>query len=512
MTDHKFIYDAVPYPSFVFPQTHPDRLATLASIHGLDAADPSDCKMLELGCGDGMNLIAQAYALPQSSFVGIDLSQVHIDDGNRMIADLGLKNIELKQADVSSINSQNVGKFDFIVAHGLYSWVPDSVREQILRIYNECLAEKGVGYISYNALPGCRLRQIASEIMQYHARLTDDSTEKVTAGIGMLSFIAASAEEDSLYQHMLRLELENIQERTPSNVFHDDLAELNRPFYFHEFVRDIESKGMQYLCESDPIAISEAKLTPETRANLDKISASFTDREQLKDLIVAKRFRSSLIVRDSCPIDRNFDPKTLDRFLVGSQMEPKNEDLSVSDTSECIFQLEGQKGATVNHPLTKAALMRLRYGWSRSVPFAEMLEQAVSDVPPEFAGDDDIDILRSYLMQMYFAGLVKLRLHQPSFITNISEHPTASPVARMQIARGSTSVTTLNGINLDTEGRTTSHLITLLDGSRGIPQLISEIREVLHNNVADREFDIDEITAIVDRDLDILATSGLLVA
>src|SRR3954471_17554466 len=99
MSDEKFAYDQVPYSSFTFPQTRPDRLATLGAFHGLNTAPPDKCRVLELGCGDGTNLASFAYILPESEFVGIDLSERHIDLGNATAKELGISNLELLQDD-----------------------------------------------------------------------------------------------------------------------------------------------------------------------------------------------------------------------------------------------------------------------------------------------------------------------------------------------------------------------------------------------------------------------------
>ena len=92
-------YDRVPYPGLPFAQTHPDRLATLAILFGLAPAPVTGCRVLELGCGDGGNLIPMAFEQPGSEFLGIDLARSGIEQGRRAIESLGLPNIRLEQAD-----------------------------------------------------------------------------------------------------------------------------------------------------------------------------------------------------------------------------------------------------------------------------------------------------------------------------------------------------------------------------------------------------------------------------
>ena len=125
------IYNEVLYPSAVYAQTHPDRLAMMATLYGMTPAPVEKCRVLELGCGDGWNLITMAYGLPGSEFFGIDLAGKPIARGNELIAKLGLRNLSLREMDVA--DAADLGEFDYIIAHGLYSWVPQHVRERSLR-------------------------------------------------------------------------------------------------------------------------------------------------------------------------------------------------------------------------------------------------------------------------------------------------------------------------------------------------------------------------------------------
>ena len=147
----EFAYDAVAYPSFVFPHIRPDRLGAIAMLHGVNVPPIDNCRVLELGCGDGANLISIAYSMPGSQCIGLDLSIERIKEAKQIAEVVGISNADFHQADVMEFDAERFGRFDFIIAHGLFSWVPDFVREKILWIYSNCLEPNGVGYISYNA-------------------------------------------------------------------------------------------------------------------------------------------------------------------------------------------------------------------------------------------------------------------------------------------------------------------------------------------------------------------------
>ena len=181
-------YDELPYLGRVHIQTHVQRIATIAAVFQVTCPAIEDCRILELGCGDGSNLINMAYQLPNSTFIGIDASQVQVDRGNDMIAAVPLHNIQLHAQDIMSFDL-NQQPFDYIICHGVFSWVPAPVREQILRICKALLSPKGIAYVSYNTLPGWRLYGTLRDMMHYHASKMTSIQEKVDQARAMVQFV-----------------------------------------------------------------------------------------------------------------------------------------------------------------------------------------------------------------------------------------------------------------------------------------------------------------------------------
>ena len=160
-------YDAVPYQSNPFPLSQPDRLAAVARLFGLQPALRCQANVLELGCASGGNLIPLAARYPDATFLGIDFSTVQVSAARRQIAALGLTNIRIEQGDITNFLAAE--KFDYIICHGVYSWVPEATRAAISRLCRDGLTDHGVAYISYNAYPGWRLRQVVREAMLFDA-------------------------------------------------------------------------------------------------------------------------------------------------------------------------------------------------------------------------------------------------------------------------------------------------------------------------------------------------------
>ncbi|HEX8810645.1 MAG TPA: class I SAM-dependent methyltransferase, partial [Terracidiphilus sp.] len=181
-------YDAVAYPGFAFPNTHPDRLAAMAIAHGLKPPPIANSRVLEIGCGEGSNLIPMAYAMPGAHFTGFDLAHLPIERGQHRIQELGLTNIRLFEADILTVGSE-LGQFDYIIAHGVYAWVPEPVRNRLMALISELLAPNGIAFLSYNALPGCYLRRIARDAMFFRTEGMDDPEQRAAVGVEFLKFL-----------------------------------------------------------------------------------------------------------------------------------------------------------------------------------------------------------------------------------------------------------------------------------------------------------------------------------
>src|SRR5262249_50525120 len=180
---------------------------------GMKPAPPAQCRILELGCADGGNLIPMAEAFPDSEFVGIDLGGRQIADGQALVEALALRNISLRHLDILNVDA-SFGKFDYIITYGIFSWVPREVQDKILAVSREHLAPNGVAYISYNTYPGWRMRQILRDTAVYHTRNIDGLRERAQEVRRLLdTMVEATQSMDgrlattldmNAYAHMLR--------------------------------------------------------------------------------------------------------------------------------------------------------------------------------------------------------------------------------------------------------------------------------------------------------------------
>jgi SAM-dependent methyltransferase len=162
-------YDEIPYEGHALYLTYPDHLAALARLFEVSAPGVETCRVLELGCALGHNLIPTAVSLPSAHFNGIDLSARLAVLGQETIDSLGLATIELREQNILDLG-QDLGVVDYILAHGVFSWVPDAVREKMLCICREFLPPNGLAFIRDNTYPGWHMHTVARDMMMYRTR------------------------------------------------------------------------------------------------------------------------------------------------------------------------------------------------------------------------------------------------------------------------------------------------------------------------------------------------------
>ncbi|MGD2077581.1 MAG: class I SAM-dependent methyltransferase, partial [Chloroflexota bacterium] len=228
-------YDDLPYPSLSYGQTHPDRLAAMATLSGLESAPVDRCRYLDIGCAVGGNLLPMAEVLPGCEFVGIDNAAKQIETGRQYVAELGLNNVHLEHMDVLDV-PESLGKFDYIVAHGFYSWVPVEVRDELLALIRRHLSPHGVAYVSYNTYPGWYLLRSIRDGMMLRTRHISDPRERAEAGKEIVKFLAKTLPEQEggpfgtflhSYMRSLGSKLAEGAEDGASLLLHDELASIN---------------------------------------------------------------------------------------------------------------------------------------------------------------------------------------------------------------------------------------------------------------------------------------------
>ncbi|MCP3368513.1 class I SAM-dependent methyltransferase [Bradyrhizobium cajani] len=468
-------YDEVYYPGHVYGLTHPNHLATIAAVYGMQPAPVERCRVLELGCGVGGNLLPMAFQYLDSEFVGVDLSGVTIERGQRNIATLGLSNIKLLHCDIMNVDA-SFGQFDYIIAHGVYSWVPPAVREKMMTIFKQNLAPSGICYVSYNAHPFSHLRDMVRDMMRYHTRRLTSMKEKVGQARAILKFLSEGSKANSVHGAVMRDQCNRVLKAPDELLFHDDLDESAEAFLLHEVVEDAGRHGLQYLSDADFSRRYLAGYSEEVRATLQRFPESeFMARDQYQDFVDGNGFRRTLLCHDSLSLSRRIDVDFVTRFHVLSTTSPVDPDACVTDDSAMEFENQDGSRVTATNPLLKAAHVCLGRAWPCALSFDELLDGARALLDGRRA-DDDQKVLTEAMFILVCSGEVSFLLSRPFLLKEATDHPQASLLARRQAQTGPL-VTNLLHQTVQLEDDRTRDFLQLLDGARTIDQITAEMTE-----------------------------------
>ena len=296
------IYSELGYKSMPFPYTTPATLEAYAALVGVSAPNPKTARVLELGATYGGNIISQALFNSDATFVGIELSQEQVEKGNEVIANAGLTNVSLIQSDIASIGSE-IGTFDYIIAHGVYSWVDDSVKDALLRLIDEHLAEDGIAYISYNTYPGWHTMEEVRQLMMFSNRdkAQFNHKEKVLHGKTIGSIVGSQIlKYDNLKERNSKFlgALRSVMQKDEYYVGHDHLEPNNDPVYFYQFNDHLEAHNLAYLCDADLTLSMVRSFDADIADTLDKLALNdHVAQEQYLDFMLDTTFRKSIICK-----------------------------------------------------------------------------------------------------------------------------------------------------------------------------------------------------------------------
>ena len=457
-------YDEIPYDALPHRATHPGMLATIATLAGHPAPSVARCSVLEVGCSDGSNLIPMAVSLPAARFVGCDLSSRALDIGRRTIEALGLTNVTLVEGDLGELAPGN-GDFDFIVAHGVYSWVPPDVRDALFALAAQRLTPNGILYVSFNVLPGCRIRQAAWDMLHYHVDRIENPHARLHAARQLASLLADGAATHESDQ-ALRAELRAISQHSDSELAHDDLAVPNDPVFFHTFAEHAARHGLRYLAEAEVQTMGVAGISDAANAHLSTLDAM--RREQYLDFIRLRRFRQSLLVRADAPIDAA-EPAQRVRAMHVSANVALGSAAAAGGVHKLARTLDpaGGGGGAVRKLLE--TLVAHRPGAFAAATLADELKLGSLPRPVEAIVGD-----------AYRCGFVDLHVHPPPLTTQPPDRPLASPLARLQALTRS-NVTTLLHTQVEIADVNALRLLPLVDGTRDRAALVAAVPQFAVN-------------------------------
>ncbi|WP_316353327.1 class I SAM-dependent methyltransferase [Candidatus Trichorickettsia mobilis] len=372
-------YEAMLYENQSCFQSHPYHLMTLGVLFGMNAVKPEQARVLELGCATGWNILPHAINYPEAKFVGVDLSKAQIDEANKHAIGLGLKNIKFHHCSISDID-ESWGKFDYIIANGILSLVSDVIRHKIFEVCNKNLSENGIAYISYNTLPGWNATRNARDIMTYSTRNCKNIQERIIQSKACLQFVADNVvDQDAAYTQALHLERDIVENLSNFELKSNYLEELNRSFYFHEFMTEAGKYNLQYLTDSSLFTMS-MKGTPAEITELLKGDGDSVEKEQYIDFIINRRHRESLLCHAELALSLANNDK-LKQFNMTCNVLPTKliDDIDINNDSERVEFIDPTNNSlslSTASPYLKAVLYSFADCYDHPLSFDELTMMA----------------------------------------------------------------------------------------------------------------------------------------
>ena len=450
-------HDLVRYPDLPFPRTHPAALGAFAALFAQPYAPFAASRVLEIGCGGGVNLLSMALGAPASEFVGVDLAERPIALARAAAEASGLGNARFYVQNILEMDA-SLGRFDYIIAHGVYAWVPPAVSQALMRVVGQLLSPHGLAMISYNAYPGCRLRQAARDIMLAAATGIVDPQEKLEVARSALSDHIATWSDQDAYQYAMIGVARDMLDKPAEVLFHDELTAFYEPRLLSDVVAAAGEVGLHYLSDAQPQLCAEAFFPSEKfAAARTKAAGDWGRFEQLMDFSEMRFFRSSIFCRGG-GIDRRLEGQRLRGLWASGDLTALEPDPEAPDNFA--FQCEGAAKIATNNP----KLARFLGDLAAAFPSTVALDAAAED-----------PALAEYVLTLFVANAIRIVTAPLSLPPTAGDRPLASPLARFQAARGEKSLVSLRHYPLNPEGASTLFFVTLLDGTRTRADLAREI-------------------------------------
>ncbi len=425
-------YDEVPYESYPYALTNPYHLTTLATLFGMTPPPLETAKVLELGCAAGGNLIPHAVNYPKAHFVGVDLSKVQIDEANNHKAGLGLKNIEFHHCSITDID-ESFGKFDYIICHGVISWVPKFVRDKIFEVCNKNLSANGIAYVSYNTLPGWNMVRTIRDMMLYHSSSFPNVQDKVAQSRLLLEFVKDSLENSKTpYAEVLKTEAGLLAKQSDHYLRHDHLEEDNAQFYFHEFMDEAKKHNLQYLSDCNISTMYLGNMPPKVAEKLQAVN-DIVRTEQYMDFITNRRFRTTLLCHDNVKLNRNINNDDITKFNMVFNIVPEKPlaEVDLNNSAESLkYFLNGNKESNLStsSPYMKAILYSFNENINNPISFEKVTSEANKKLHNTKLNEIKAELLNN-AMKLVLQGYISITMQKQRSAPNLDKPKTSKFVA-----------------------------------------------------------------------------------
>jgi SAM-dependent methyltransferase len=465
-------YDEMPYATLAQRSTDPNRLAAIGRLYGIDVPSPEKAAVLEIGCGTGANLIHIAERFPESRCVGIDMSERHIAEGQRISKVAGIKNVELRCGDLQN-EVVEPGAFDYVICHGVYSWVPPHVQRQLLHALSSAVSEHGLVYVSYNVLPGWRQRGAIRDIMTTGAlhRSVVSSTyaaeERLHGAMELLSLVSSvRASEGDLFGSYVKESVRRFKDSHPAYIFHEYLEEHNSAVLFSEFMQAVELHGLQFVAEAKASMMSADDLGEAVQEYLGRLGDDVVTREQCLDVIRNRMFRETLLCKGQHALKRDLKASVFKSLHLVSDYRFVREGPNGAEFREVT---EGQVVVTPRDEHSEALKYIGSAGYA-GMSFAALCEELRKGLVPDL----DERMAMHVIVRLWRSGFLDVALQRAPIATKAEGCARISEVARYQATHDEGAVIALQHRSCKISALE-RQIIAMCDGKRTFGEVLSAV-------------------------------------
>jgi SAM-dependent methyltransferase len=399
-------YDEVPYASVPIEWTAPERLALASRLHGGPRPRLEGYRALEIGCGAGNNLVPLAFFRPHASFVGVDGAETAIARARAFAGSVDVTNVAFVHATIDEIDEIDAvddgaadveGTFDYIIAHGVFSWVPERSASALLSLGETRLAADGLLYLNYNVRPGWNVRGVVRRFLCEQTTLA----EGLAARAARLAARAERAREiatvlaelmgtqDHPYATLMANELGLVRDADLSYIAHEYLAPTNRAYWRREFLELARGHGLVPVADADHNRDS-GRLPDGLGEWLGEHGIDEDALEEAIDVVAYRQHHAVVLAR--APVESvAFSEIELASYSLASCLEPVG-----TDEEGILYRhVHGTEATVYKEPLRRA-LDELRPRWPHARPIGKLF--------------DDVSAIAEDLQLLHENGLVELRL------------------------------------------------------------------------------------------------------
>jgi SAM-dependent methyltransferase len=290
------------YTHGYYRELAPSTLRFVALLAGVGTTLDQPFTYYELGCGNGYSLILHAAANPLGQFVGVDFNPTHIHNAQQLAKDGGVTNVRFLEKSFAELLELELPDADIIAMHGVWSWVGEEHRQQILELLRRRLKPAGIAYVSYNCLPGLAAVAPLQRLLVEHAALgAGERVERMRRALDFASRLDGAGADYFSVNPLAKARLGSLADYDARYLAHEYLNAHWAPFYHADVARALGAAKLGYAGSADFVQnFRQFVLKPEIAAIVAEVGDPVL-AETLKDYATNQVFRKDVYTRGAPP-------------------------------------------------------------------------------------------------------------------------------------------------------------------------------------------------------------------